>query len=148
MSTAAQRVAPDIATPQRALRDATKPAPQPWLKRFFRAFTNGAVTVSVSDGKNEQGYFRAQWPALAIIAVLLVSWWNTYSNAREREVTAAAQTATISEQIRGLKDILNVRDEQIKELNKKVEINAEEAKVTQDLIQQYRIELARDGRKQ
>lgn len=118
----------------------------PWLTRFARSFSGG-IRLSVMNKDREIGYFKAQWPALAMIVVLLVAWWNTYSSAKEREVQTATnvaiQMATISQQVLALEKLLNVRNQSIEDLNKKIDTNEEDIKVAQDTIQQLRVENAR-----
>lgn len=151
MSTAAKAIAPTIEPDTPVIRGplwlAVPPKPH-WSKRLLHAFTHGALTLSVSNGKSESGYFKAQWPALALMAVILVAWWNTHSTARDREMTVATQMATVSAQINALDKLLTERNEVIRDLKKELDITKEDVKVTQDTLQQLRVETAKYGRTQ
>lgn len=131
-----------------ALTEQVEPPPH-WLTRFFRSF-GGGIRLSVMNKDKEIGYFKAQWPAMAMIVVLLVAWWNTYTSAKEREVQTATnvaiQMATISQQVLALEKLLNVRNEQIDGLRKEIDVTKEDVKVAQDTLQQLRVETAKYGR--
>lgn len=103
MSTAAQRVAPDIVreTPERetVLRDTARPLPLSWPRRFLRSLTKGELLiVPVGHKGDEKGEYAQRWPAqaiastvvssMAIVVMVVFSLFNNYSSSTREDSKA------------------------------------------------------------